>query len=86
MLSEELNTPLPGLGIPTDFSISFDGVSLGATSFSRHETVWHSVAGKGELDNLWHVVLGNNMTQTLLTSHWQINIKKHIAIIEIEEL
>jgi hypothetical protein len=40
----ELQVPLRGLGIPSDVGVSFDGVSLGATAFSRNETVG-SLAG-----------------------------------------
>ena len=36
---DELATPLPALGIPSDVALVFDGVSIGATSFSRHETL-----------------------------------------------
>lgn len=39
LICAELNMPLGGLQIPSDFSISFDGISLGSSSFSRHETV-----------------------------------------------
>lgn len=44
MLASVLNSPLTGLGIPTDFSVSFDGVSLGSAQFSRHETAMASGA------------------------------------------
>ena len=34
-----LRALLEGLGIPSDFSMSFDGVSIGATDFSQNETL-----------------------------------------------
>ena len=39
MDSENLLADLGGLGIPSRFSVIFDCVSLGSTSFSRHETL-----------------------------------------------
>ena len=35
----EFHAPLKGLGVPTHFSIMWDGVNLGATSFSRRESL-----------------------------------------------
>ena len=37
--SAALARELPGLGIPSDLSLIWDGVSIGATSFSRQETL-----------------------------------------------
>ena len=37
--SVEIQTPLAGLGVPTHFSLMWDGVNLGATTFSRHESL-----------------------------------------------
>ena len=39
MTADALNAILPGLGIPSDMTIMWDGVSIGASSFSRHETL-----------------------------------------------
>lgn len=36
---DALNLPLPALGIPSDMALIFDGVSIGATQFSRNETL-----------------------------------------------
>jgi hypothetical protein len=37
--AEEMQLPLPGLGIRSDVALTWDGVSLGKASFSRHETL-----------------------------------------------
>ncbi len=37
--AEDIHGHLPALGIPSDLAIAWDGVSLGASSFSRHETL-----------------------------------------------
>jgi hypothetical protein len=39
LMAGELASVLPGLGIPSDFALVFDGVSIGSTAFSRHETL-----------------------------------------------
>jgi hypothetical protein len=39
LTKDELERPLAALGIPSDISIVFDGVSIGATQFSHHETL-----------------------------------------------
>jgi hypothetical protein len=39
LTKDELERPLAALGIPSDVSIVFDGVSIGATQFSHHETL-----------------------------------------------
>ena len=49
-----LQQPLGGLGIKSDVGIMFDGVSIGATHFARHETLLligcsHTDARTGEL-------------------------------------
>ncbi len=36
---DTLQRELPALGIPTDFALVFDGVSIGARAFSHHETL-----------------------------------------------
>ena len=38
--AHKLGAPSPGLGIPSDLSIIWDGVSIGASSFSRYETLY----------------------------------------------
>ena len=35
----ELQAALPALGVPSHFSLMWDGVNLGATSFARHESL-----------------------------------------------
>ena len=35
----DINTPLRGLGIPSDFGILIDPVSIGSSMFARHDTV-----------------------------------------------
>ena len=37
--ADALNRNLASLGIPSDLNLIFDGVSIGATSMSRHETL-----------------------------------------------
>ena len=37
--ADALNRNLPSLGIPSDFALIFDGVSIGSSWFSRHETL-----------------------------------------------
>ena len=37
--ADALNRNLASLGIPSDVTLIFDGVSIGASSFSRHETL-----------------------------------------------
>ena len=39
LTKDELDRPLAALGIPSDVAIVFDGVSIGATHFSHHETL-----------------------------------------------
>ena len=39
MQSAEMECLLPSLGVPSDICWSWDGVSLGASNFSRHETL-----------------------------------------------
>ena len=38
LLGDALRQPLPGLGIPSDLSLVWDGVSIGGTMWSRQET------------------------------------------------
>ena len=37
--AEIVHRLLPGLGIPSDLAVIFDGVSISARQFSRHETL-----------------------------------------------
>ena len=38
--ADVLSRPLASLGIPSDVALVFDGVSIGSSSFSRHETLY----------------------------------------------
>ena len=38
--ADELSRPLASLGIPSDVALIFDGVSIGSSAFSRHETLY----------------------------------------------
>ena len=37
--ADMLRTPMQGLGIPTDFALIWDGVSIGSRNFARNETL-----------------------------------------------
>ena len=47
--ARDLSACLPALGIPSDLSLIFDGVSIGAKQFSRHESfaAWGVLRGRG---------------------------------------